>query len=752
MAEKNKSKKFANSNRKGSRPEIGASGTTNFQGIIDSDEYVTNLQGTTLYTTIDKMRWSDASVQAAILMCELPIRSAEWDIEPASDSPEDTEIAEFVKKNIFEGLIVNWEDTLRQILLMHPYGCMVFEVIYKLTEDGKIGWRKWAPRLPKTIEKWNVDDNGELIGIVQRTYKKDNYKTFEIPIEKLMVFTNRREGDNYLGTSILRQAYKHWFFRDKYYKIDAVAQERSGIGIPVITMPDAFTDDDYDEAEKLGENLRGHEKAYIIKKTGWEVEMLDLKSGTLKDPSTMLDHHTREILKSVLAQFIDLGSKSVGSYSLSKDQSQIFLDSLDSSAKTITEVINQEIRRLVDYNWTVEEYPQLTHSDLGSKDTKELSEAIQALIFAGVLTTDPELEDYVRGVLKLPEKSEEYRQEVEDMQKNARGGGNDEEKNKKEDEDLEEDNKDKGGNRRASEKKPFHRELTKVERRVKFDEIRDFMDNAEAEVKRTLASILTREKTRLMPLFEEAIRNNDFRVLQSISWQLKGQYAQAFREQIKKLFEYGKLKASHEIKMSAPVTDVDQKDRINRRSIYLANYQEKQMLDSIKQIVAESMMIGVISKTESLALVESSFDKFINKNVPAVSALVTSDEINNGRFYTFDSNKEEIYGYQWSAILDGATCNYCQSMDGRVIGVEDKAFSTYKPGAVHFKCRCIWVAILLKGEVDPPPFTGIPEGLRPQSQVPPWDFKDLEYPLPGSGKRKMPYGIGVYKEKKNGKK
>ena len=105
MATKKGKKTFAKKDRS-KRPEVGASGTTNFQGLIDSDEYVSVLKGTTLYKTVDKMRWSDASVQAMLLMCELPIRSAEWDIEPASDSPEDEEVAEFVKENMFQGLTI----------------------------------------------------------------------------------------------------------------------------------------------------------------------------------------------------------------------------------------------------------------------------------------------------------------------------------------------------------------------------------------------------------------------------------------------------------------------------------------------------------------------------------------------------------------------------------------------------------------------------------------------------------------------
>src|SRR5690606_870382 len=123
----------------------------------------------------------------------------------------------------------------------------------------------------------------------------------------------------------------------------------------------------------------------------------------------MLDHHTREILKSVLAQFVDLGSSGVGSYALAKDQSQIFLMALDGTAKLIEEVINHEIQRLVDYNWNVEEYPTLTHADLGIKDTEALASAIQTLSTAGMITPDPEMEDYLRKTLKLPEKPEELK-------------------------------------------------------------------------------------------------------------------------------------------------------------------------------------------------------------------------------------------------------------------------------------------------------------------------------------------------------
>jgi len=43
----------------------------------------------------------------------------------------------------------------------------------------------------------------------------------------------------------------------------------------------------------------------------------------------------------------------------------------------------------------------------------------------------------------------------------------------------------------------------------------------------------------------------------------------------------------------------------------------------------------------------------------------------------------------------------------------------------------MWVAIM-KDDTNPPPITGIPKSLKPQSEVPPCDFHDIPAPLPGS--------------------
>ena len=717
--------------KKIARTELGGTGTPIFGGIIDTSEYVEELKDDKLIDTVNKMRWSDASVSAALQVCMLPILSAEWDIEPASEDPQDVEIAEIVKKNLFEGMSTTWQDSLRQALLMLAFGHYVFEVIYK-EADGLFLWKKWAPRLPKTIKKWNTE-KGSLVSIEQQFYREAELKTVTIPIEKLLIFIHKKEGDNWKGTSTLRQAYKHWFFRDKYYKIDAIATERHGVGIPIIYLPEGYKPEDKLEAEELGKNLRVNEQAYItFPSRDWSIEMLDMKTATIKDPKEMLDHHTREILKSVLAEFVELGAGKTGSWALSRNKTGFFLDALDSVAKNIEDTINNyAIKRLVDLNWTVEEYPKLTHGDIGMVDIEQLANAIQSLTLVGGITPDPELETYLRVVMNLPEKPEMGVTETtpapktEELETETK---------------VEEETPDKASKAKMSER--WHRQLTKAEQAVRFDEIKRVMDSEEKRLFNELVKILVKEKVALLPAFERAVQNHDLAKLQNIAGRFKGEYERVFRNGIKKLYEFGKNKASYEIKLPAPSTTGEQVGMLSDHAHYYAERHYKDLVDNLKSVASLGVLDKSISDLETIKNIKAAYQKFINRNVSITANLSVAESFNAGRKFTFDTYKDDVYGFQWSAILDGATCNYCRSMDGRVISSTDKKFNEYQPGKVHFNCRCIWVAIM-KDEAKPPAFSGIPDQLRPQTEVPPWGFKDLNAPLPGSSK--LDIGERLYK-------
>jgi phage gp29-like protein len=369
-------------------------------GIVNSLDYNRKLTGTAGVNTFDEMRRGDATVRASLLAITLPILAARWWVEPGTDDRQGKKIAEFVENNLLWGMSRSWQETLNEVLLYLVFGRMPFELIWEFDKDGQIKLRKMMSIWPATVEKWKLANGND--GIVQQTI---NGK-FEIPMDKLCVFVNQKEGENWEGNSVLRTAYKHWFIKDKSYLIEAMSQERQGLGVPYAKAPTGGTTEaESDKMEELLANLRANEKGYLLFREGWEVGFLDMKAGTIKNPAAMIQHHDRQISKNVLAQFLELGSTgSGGSWALSQDQSKLFLLSLESVANYVTDNFNKYIiKKLVDFNFNVEEYPELNFEKIGTVDFAKLVVALQQAIGAGLITPDSNIETYLRDVMDLPE-------------------------------------------------------------------------------------------------------------------------------------------------------------------------------------------------------------------------------------------------------------------------------------------------------------------------------------------------------------
>jgi hypothetical protein len=384
------------------RNEVGASGTIMIGGMISNADYLYEFQGANLYTTVDRMRKGDATVRVALLALKLPILSANWYIKAASESPEDKHIADFVNEQLFNEMSITWHDFLRQSLLYLDYGHFVWEIVYKdVVFQGKkyVGLRKLAPRLPNTILAWKTRDGKN--GIQQFTIEKN---TVDIPIEKLLILVNEKEGDNWYGQSILRSAYKHWYIKDGLYQIEAVAHERQGLGVPYVKKKPGTSKADTIKAQELLQNMRANEKGYLNIPDGWDIGFIDMKAGSIKDPQEAIKHHDTQIVKSVMAQFLNLGTVNTGSYSLSANQSELFLLSEQSIAKQIRDAVQKYVvERLVDMNFVTEKYPTIEHEKIGTIDYTKLSTAVSALVSSQLLTPDVETEKQLRKIMGLPE-------------------------------------------------------------------------------------------------------------------------------------------------------------------------------------------------------------------------------------------------------------------------------------------------------------------------------------------------------------
>jgi phage gp29-like protein len=381
--------------------EWGGTGTIIVGGILSNVDYNDELTGTQRVLVYDQMRKGDSTVRAALLAVKLPILAANWYIKAFDQSPAQQDIKNFVDEQLFHTMDITWNDWLRHCMNYLDYGSMVFEKVFQQGDNGMIGWEKFAPRLTKTIYRWRMPDN-VTEGITQIL---PTGGLRGIPLWKVMVFVNEQEGENYEGISLLRAAHQPWYFKTSLYKIDAIATERQGLGVPYVKIPPNASDPDRAKIDELMRNLRANEQANIQVPVGWEIGYMDTKGSAVKTAKDMIMHYDRQISKSVLAQFMELGSGSVGSFALSSDQSQLFLLSLKAIATQMQDTLNNDaVREIVDLNYQISanQYPTLEFGRIGNVDVEKLSTALFRLAQGGLLSASPELEEYLKNVLDLP--------------------------------------------------------------------------------------------------------------------------------------------------------------------------------------------------------------------------------------------------------------------------------------------------------------------------------------------------------------
>lgn len=370
-------------------------------------EYNSKLQGIFGLQKYDQMRKSDGTVRGSLRALKIPALTGQWFVEPYDhiDLTEEQialckRQADWIWCNLTKHMSITWHQVLVESLLMCDFGYYMFEKVWENEFiDGELMTvlTKLGPRHPMDVKAWHFDAHGGPLRVIMYP-NATSIGTQDVPIdiEKLLVFTFDREAGNIEGVSMLRSVYKHWYFKEQLYKIDAIQKERHGIGIPIIVLPVGFKPEDKTIADELGRNIRTNERAHITLPPGWEVSMLKLE-GNLTNAMDSIEHHNDSIREAFLTHFIPDGAR--------EDDLVMYFKAARTIADILCETFNTYlIPQMIRYNWpdTVY-YPQLKVRRIGeTADWRTLSFAIRNLIGAGALIPDRPLEDLLRMEMDLP--------------------------------------------------------------------------------------------------------------------------------------------------------------------------------------------------------------------------------------------------------------------------------------------------------------------------------------------------------------
>jgi len=374
----------------------------------------------------EEMR-SDPTVGAVLFAIEQFVRGASWAVEAAGESDQEKRDADFLRE-IVHGMSHTWSDFVNEALTMLPFGFSVAEICYKRAPDGSIRWKKLPFRAQETIWEWLFDEEGGIKGIKQSADWAQGRAGFvEIPIEKLLLFRTTSNKGNPEGRSVLRSAYKPWYYKKRIEIIEAIGIERDLAGYPTLYVPDEIFMDNEEAKSKLQlaieivTRIRKDENMGAVMPASWKqaggLQLLSSEGSKTMDTERVIQRYDARIAMSVLSDIILMGHENAGSYALAEVKRSLLGQAMMTWLDIIAEVVNRyAVPRLFALNGRDlprERLPRFVHGPVVNVDPKTLADIIFRLAGVDALRTDPELRKFLRKFLGLPEAESD---EIEESQ------------------------------------------------------------------------------------------------------------------------------------------------------------------------------------------------------------------------------------------------------------------------------------------------------------------------------------------------
>jgi len=406
-----------------SKIELGVYGKNTYTGDIRADEFLQELRGKKAIQKYREMRDNNAIIGSVMYAVEQTLRDVKINVVPANDSEEAKKEADFLK-SVLDDMDHSLDDHISEALSYLTYGFSWFEIVAKRREgdarspkknskynDGRIGIKKLAIRAPWTVNRFEVDlESGEVLGMYQDVVW--GKAPTMIPVEKSLYYRTTSLNNDPSGRSVLRNAYTSYVYLNKIQRYEAVAIERELHGVPVGRMPAEYLSGDAttDQAnlrgqfERILRDLKNNEQGYALlpsdlyvdadgKPTNqrlMDIELITANGSRSIQIDPVVKRYQHDIARSLMAEFLMLGSSSGGSYALSKTKTDLFLRSLESYINVIVDTLNKQlVERLWQLNGlSFDTMPKLVAGDVAPHDLREIAAFLRNINGAGIEVKD----------------------------------------------------------------------------------------------------------------------------------------------------------------------------------------------------------------------------------------------------------------------------------------------------------------------------------------------------------------------------
>ncbi len=420
----------------------GAPGTAVFGGYIVTDEKNSKLIGTEKYITFSNMLANISIVSAGTRYFLNLVAKAEWKVKEADDSAEALRFAQIIADNMGT-METSWSRIIRRAAMYRFYGFSIQEWTAEKNELGDLIFKDIAPRPQKTIERWDVERTGKVIGMGQLDPQTGH--EIYLPRDKTIYVVDDALNDSPEGLGLFRHIVESSKRLQRYEQLEGFGFESDLRGIPIGRAPFAklqaevsngtITASDKKLAEAgitefIGNHIKNPALGILLDSLPyesqdeagtpstirqWDIDLLKGSSTSLPEMAKAIERVNREIARTLGVEGLLLGEQTAGSHALSKDKSLNFALIVDSTLSELADTFKRDfIGRIFELNgWPKDKMPTFKPEAIQHRDITQVTQALKDMAKAGapIPLNDPVINE-VRNQLGLSDQEEQ--DEIED--------------------------------------------------------------------------------------------------------------------------------------------------------------------------------------------------------------------------------------------------------------------------------------------------------------------------------------------------
>jgi SPP1 gp7 family putative phage head morphogenesis protein len=666
------------------------------------------------YDIYDDMREDDA-IKSILMTKKYLMLGSGWTIDIKDE--EDTqqiEIKEFIEKALEQDIDIDFNKSMLEMLTAMDYGVSFSEIVWKL-EDGKYKIKYIKTRSPHA---WLIhqDVQGNITKLEQRAQEGS---IIIDDLTNMVVFPYQMEFDNWYGKSDLKSAYRAWWSKDFIIKAWNIYLDRFGMPLAIGKFDAGVTSaEDQTKLQTIMDRIQTKTSITIPKDL--EIEFLEATRAGEAGYEAAMNNYNLQIARSMLMP--DLlgmaGDKtSGGSYSLGQTQYDMFLKTLEWTRHELQRYIQRKIiDPLVKYNFATEDIPQFKFKAMSETVKVESLKTWIELQKTGKYKPSAEEINWARRILGAPEGDVEYNAPISPILPGQGNNGEEDEKdtskgkgeagNDENDDDMEEEDTKKMsvGQLRAPIMAEKKQDFAKVNE--------DQLNTIELYSRQASATIATMQEVLLETIKKGRwIENKKLDKVANLELKYTDRLRVDIQSGMREMFNMGKRDAKFELKQPEKYAMDDSEeiyDQVVKNAPMLA---ATSISDEIVKKVKITLSNGItqgLAQGEIIKQIKQIFEPYLYSIDGAL--LETTIRTNFATAYNQSKlayfapavNNGDIYGYQYSAIMDDRTTDICYSLNGKIFRAD--AVSDIEP-PLHYNA------------LTPDTLITTQKGLRPISEI-----------------------------------